>query len=232
MPLSTWRGEAVDYLPPNGAALFSTASLPGETRSPLSELAEQHRWTPEQQAMLGRVAAQSRAWQQGETAFVNETFARQLGLRVGDTFIIRLRKPTALSADAAVSPRESDAVMLRLQVGRVLPAAELGDFSLASLPAPPPNVFLPREILAGKIGQPGRANLLLQGALSATRPPNRVAQACVRLLPKFVVRQIPFLANADQYRFVALGETRSLDFLRSETAAAFTPADAQVAGGN
>ena len=74
-----------------------------------------------------RITAQ---WIAGETAFINQTLARQLAAREGDEFILRVRKPTALGLDAALSPRNEDTVAVRLKVGAILTHDTLCDFSL------------------------------------------------------------------------------------------------------
>jgi ABC-type antimicrobial peptide transport system permease subunit len=102
-------------------------------------------------------------------ALVNETLSRQLAVRPGDEIIARVRKPSALGLDAALSPRDENAVALRLKVGAILPADKLGDFALTAQPAPPMNLFLSREFLARQVGVPDRANLLVCGQVSTTR---------------------------------------------------------------
>ena len=87
--------------------------------------------------------ARSRGGSAGETALINQTLARQLAAREGDEIILRVRKPSALGLDAAISPRNEDTVALRLKVGAILTADMLGDFALAAQPAPPANLFLP-----------------------------------------------------------------------------------------
>ncbi len=95
------------------------------------------------------------------TALVNQTLARQLGVRDGDQIVLRVRKPSALALDAAVAPRDEASVAIRLKVGGILPSYALGDFSLTAQPAPPANLFLPLDFLANEVGARGRANLLL-----------------------------------------------------------------------
>jgi len=109
-------------------------------------------------------------WSRGETVMVNETLARQLSVHQGDEIIVRLRKPTALGLDAALSPRDEDSVALRLEVGAVLPTSMLGDFSLSTGASPPANVFLTLGALGKLTGLAGRANLLLFGELDARSP--------------------------------------------------------------
>ena len=102
-------------------------------------------------------------WKAGQVAYINETLARQLAARKGDEIILRVRKPSALGLDAAISPRNEDTVALRLKVGAVLTPDMLGDFALAAQPAPPANLFLPLEFLADKVNVHDQANLLVIG---------------------------------------------------------------------
>jgi ABC-type antimicrobial peptide transport system permease subunit len=115
------------------------------------------------------LASQMRSALTNGAALVNETLSRQLALRPGDEFIARVRKPSALGLDAALSPRDENAVALRLKVGAILPADELGDFALTAQPAPPMNLFLSREFLARQVSVPDSANLLVYGQVSAVR---------------------------------------------------------------
>ena len=99
------------------------------------------------------------------TALINQALARQLGLKPGDEIIARVRRPSGLALDAALSPREENLVALRLKVGAILRPDQLGDFSLAAQPAPALNLFLSRYLLAVQLGVPWRANLVACGAV-------------------------------------------------------------------
>ena len=48
------------------------------------------------------------AWGAGESRYINQPLARQLGAREGDEIVLRVRKPTALGLDAAISPRNEE----------------------------------------------------------------------------------------------------------------------------
>jgi ABC-type antimicrobial peptide transport system permease subunit len=111
------------------------------------------------------------SWKSGETAFINQTLARLLGAREGDEIILRVRKPSALGLDAAISPRNEDTVALRLKVGAILTPDLLGDFALAAQPSPPANLFLPLGFLSDKLGVPDQANLLVSGPVLAKAQP-------------------------------------------------------------
>jgi putative ABC transport system permease protein len=134
-------------------------------------------------------------WQSGETAFINQTLARQLGARQGDEIIVRVRKPTALGLDAAISPRNEGTVALRLKVGAILTPDLLGDFALTAQPTPPANLFLPLGHLSDKLGVPEQANLMVAGAMLAHRNPGRLdgfRRQAARWLWRFVPRQRVF----------------------------------------
>ncbi len=117
-------------------------------------------------------------WQRGETALINETLARQLAVQEGDALVLRVRKPTALGLDSAISPRNEDTVALRLKVGPILTADTLGDFALATQPAPPANLFLALDLLADKTGVSGRANLLVTREIRGVRRLGRWDRLC------------------------------------------------------
>jgi len=109
-------------------------------------------------------------------ALVNETLSRQLAVRPGDEIIVRVRKPSALGLDAALSPRDESAVALRLKVGAILPADELGDFALTAQPAPPMNLFVSRGSLARQMGVGDGANLLALGPVLEARKLGRLGE--------------------------------------------------------
>ncbi|HVM47185.1 MAG TPA: FtsX-like permease family protein [Candidatus Acidoferrum sp.] len=108
-------------------------------------------------------------WIAGDAAFINEALARQLGAKIGDDIIVRVRKPTALGLDAAISTRNEDSVALRIKVGAILSPAALGDFALSSQPASARNLFLPLGFLADRLGATHRANLIVTGPVPALR---------------------------------------------------------------
>ncbi|MGO8929895.1 MAG: FtsX-like permease family protein [Limisphaerales bacterium] len=110
-------------------------------------------------------------WKSGETAFIDQTLARQLAAREGDEIILRVRKPSALGLDAAISPRNEDTVAFRLKVGAILTPDLLGDFALTAQPSPPANLFLPLGFLSDKLGVPDQANLLVSGPVLAKPQP-------------------------------------------------------------
>jgi len=100
-----------------------------------------------------------------DSVALNEALAAQLKVQVGDTVLLRVNKPTALSQDAVVTPRSDSSVALRLRVQVIIRGADLGNFNLAATQVPPFNAFMNLKSLADHVGLPGRANLLLSGPL-------------------------------------------------------------------
>ncbi len=96
---------------------------------------------------------------------LNEALAAQLNAHAGDAILLRIRKPSALSQDAVISPKSESSVALRLRVQVIVPANGLGNFNLAANQIPPLNAFLKLDVLASRAGIPGRANLLLVESL-------------------------------------------------------------------
>jgi putative ABC transport system permease protein len=96
-----------------------------------------------------------------DSVALNTALAQQLRVKPGDTIILRVQKPSLLSQEAPISPREDVAAGLRLTVSAVVPDGQFGRFGLQANQASPLNAFLPLSWLQAKVDQPGRANLLL-----------------------------------------------------------------------
>jgi putative ABC transport system permease protein len=106
-------------------------------------------------------AATAPAISNGAPLILNEALATQLRARPGDELILRLRKPSALSQDAPITPQSDSAIALRLRVGAIVEDGQLGNFSLRANQLPPRNAFLPHDYLARELGIGGKANMLL-----------------------------------------------------------------------
>ena len=92
---------------------------------------------------------------------LNEPLAQQLGVKMGDTILLRVQKPSLLSLEAPISPQEDLASGFRLAVNGIVSDAELGRFGLQANQMPPLNAFVPLHFLQDKVGLAGKANLLL-----------------------------------------------------------------------
>ena len=107
---------------------------------------------------------------EADSVALNLALARHLDAKEGDALVLRIHKPSALSQDAVISPRDGASVALRVRVARVLSPSEWGDFSPEAGSMPPFNLFIDHAHLARAAGLEGRANLALLGRLPASAP--------------------------------------------------------------
>ncbi|MDB6022876.1 MAG: FtsX-like permease family protein, partial [Pedosphaera sp.] len=102
------------------------------------------------------------------TVGLNEALAAQLKVKAGDSILLRVEKPSAISRDAPISPQQDASAALRLKIYAIIPDEQLGRFSLQANQVAPFNAFVNMAELQKEVAQPGRANLLLeQGDLAA-----------------------------------------------------------------
>ena len=95
------------------------------------------------------------------SVLINTTLAAQLNVKPGDVVILRSRKPTLLSNETALNPRDESTIVLRMVVGAILDESSLGNFNLTAQPLPPLNAFVNINELWSFAGNSNRANLLL-----------------------------------------------------------------------
>jgi ABC-type antimicrobial peptide transport system permease subunit len=94
---------------------------------------------------------------------INRPLADRIGATVGDTLIVRLEVPGALSKDAPLSGESEQTTPFTVEVTTILDAESFGGYSLKSEQVPPATLFVRRERLETVIEQSNRANLLLGG---------------------------------------------------------------------
>jgi putative ABC transport system permease protein len=92
---------------------------------------------------------------------VNESLARKLNIKPGDTIIVRLEKPSAISRDAPLSGAANEDVALRRKVVSIVSAEDFGTFQLVASQVPPDTVFLSLPSLQRAVQMEGRVNALL-----------------------------------------------------------------------
>lgn len=102
-----------------------------------------------------------------DEVFLNDALAKQLSAKPGDELVLRIHKPSALSQDAVITPRDGSSVALRVRVGKIVSADGFGDVAFAANQSVPFNAFVSYEKLATAAGLAGRANLSLIGGESA-----------------------------------------------------------------
>ena len=101
---------------------------------------------------------------------INESLARKLAVKAGDTIIVRVEKPSAISRDAPLSGSTNEQISLRRKIAAVVTASDFGTFSLSASQRTPDTVFLPRENLAAQLEKEDRVNAMLGAESSLTTP--------------------------------------------------------------
>ena len=107
--------------------------------------------------------------------WLNPSLARQLHAGAGDELVIRVHKPSALSRDAVITPRDTVAVAVRLKVAGIVPPNAGGDLALQAGQTPPLNAFVSRKALATAASLGGRGNLVwVRPIVNASEPVTEV----------------------------------------------------------
>ena len=94
---------------------------------------------------------------------LNTALASQLKVSPGDSVLLRVQKPSALSREAPISPQQDYSLALRLKVESIAGDDRFGRFDLKASQLPPLNAFVPLRLLQEKLELTNRANLLLVG---------------------------------------------------------------------
>ena len=92
---------------------------------------------------------------------LTETVANELGVKIGDTILLRIPVVRAIPADSALGKKIDTASGHRLTRGRGLAAGWAGAVRLAPSQQLPRNVFVPLATLQDLLKKPGRANAIL-----------------------------------------------------------------------
>lgn len=100
---------------------------------------------------------------------VNEPLAAKLGLKVGDTVLVRLERPSAISRDAPLSGSTDEDVSLRRRVAAIVSAEDFGAFQLVASQIPPDTVFVNLADLQKQIEMDGRVNALASDNFNTLR---------------------------------------------------------------
>jgi putative ABC transport system permease protein len=116
---------------------------------------------------------------------INDLVARDLGLKVGDEFILRMEKPGALPIDAPLADPSTAVVAERVTVDAIIDRKHLGNFSLAANQVPPRNIFIPKNRLAEQLAIPNQHNVIVGAAVEAPE---------MNLKPS-LIDKIPFLGE-------------------------------------
>lgn len=98
--------------------------------------------------------------QKGQVA-LSAALARKLRAGPGDTVLVRLERPSAISRDAPLSGSTNEEVTLRREVAVVVEAEDFGTFQVIASQTAPDSVFVPLADLQTQIEMEGRVNALL-----------------------------------------------------------------------
>ncbi len=98
-----------------------------------------------------------------DTIAVNRPLARRLGVATGDEILLTVPKPGLLPRDIPLAGRAGATETMRLAVHAVLGPRAFGRFSLRANHAASLTAVVDREYLCGRIGLPGKANIILAG---------------------------------------------------------------------
>ena len=96
-----------------------------------------------------------------DSVILNEALARRLDIQPGGEIVLRVAKPGLLPRDVALAGPDESSIAFRPTIAAVASADDFGDFNLFANQAAPLNVFVPLSMIADKIGQTGKANILL-----------------------------------------------------------------------
>ncbi len=124
----------------------------------------------------------------GREAQVSSALAAEIGAKVGDTILVRVEKPSAIAKESMHGRKDDASRTIRFQVGAILDAAHLGEFSLRPTQGSVRAVFVPLRRLQRDLQQPGKINAMLASGnspLAALRDHATLADLGVR------VRSIP-----------------------------------------
>jgi putative ABC transport system permease protein len=101
---------------------------------------------------------------EGNDVLISQSLERELGVKQGDTLILRIEKPSAIPAESLHGRKDDLGRTVRLTMREALPEASLGEFSLRPQQGAVRAVFVELKKLQKNLEQDGRANALLLSA--------------------------------------------------------------------
>lgn len=107
---------------------------------------------------------------------INQPMASRIGAATGDTLVMRVELPGALSKDAPLSGESEQTIPFTGVVASILDRDDFGLYSLRAEQIAPATIFLPIARLQEILEQPGKANLLAAAAPLALEDFSRAVQ--------------------------------------------------------
>lgn len=162
------------------------------------------------------------------SVLLNETLAAQLGVKPLDVIILRMHKPSALSRDAVITPRDDTSFAFRLTVAGIISAEDFGNLNLESSQSPPANAFVRIDELAPAAGVKDRANVLLAVPMRKTVAPSAVDWLKIQA-NRMLTRISPRLMFKRRLNLETVNGPEQAAIMNRALAAAFLPGDFEVA---
>ena len=118
-------------------------------------------------------------------ALISPALAAEFGAAAGDAVLVRVQKHSAIPIESLHGRKDDLGRTIRLTLKSVLPAAELGEFSVRPNQGEVRAVFVPIARLQQDLAQPGKVNALLLGAA-----PEGVAEPATLLKQAFTLEDL------------------------------------------
>ena len=94
---------------------------------------------------------------------INESFARRIDASAGDSLIVRVELPGALSKDAPLSGESEQTTPFTVEVSSIVDAETFGLYSLRSEQVPPSTLFVKQSRMQELLEQPHLVNVIAAG---------------------------------------------------------------------
>ena len=98
---------------------------------------------------------------QSGKAFISSTLSSELRSNVGDSLVLQIQKPSEIPLESLHSKKEELGQIVRLTLGEVLSADDLGEFSIQPQQAGVRAIFVPLKALQFELELPGKVNSIL-----------------------------------------------------------------------
>ena len=99
---------------------------------------------------------------------LNEPLARKLNAKVGDTVLVRMERPSAISRDAPLSGSTNQDISLRRKIGAIVSVQDFGAFQLIASQITPDSVFVNLADLQTQLEMDGKVNAALNAGARMT----------------------------------------------------------------
>src|SRR5262249_801612 len=100
---------------------------------------------------------------------LSPALGREIGASAGDSVVVRMQKPSAIPAEWLHGRKDDAGRAMRFTVREVLPAGELGEFSVRAQQGVVRAVFVPLRRLQADLELADKANTILLGSSGGER---------------------------------------------------------------